>query len=68
MKKSPDQIIRRYFRRELHGVGIRGITLLLGAEGSLCTFWAARLNFTICARRFWREIEKSLTTLVNRVN
>lgn len=60
MKKQPDQILKRFYRRELSSWGINGQTLALGSEGMLTTFEAVQLRVIICAKRFWREIKKTL--------
>lgn len=53
-KQSPDQILKRFYHRELSSWGIGGQTLALGSEGMLTTFEAAQLRVIICAKRFWR--------------
>jgi len=67
-KQSPDQILKRFYHRELSSWGIGGQTLALGSEGMLTTFEAAQLRVIICAKRFWREIEKHLTIIFKHLN
>lgn len=68
MKKSPDQILKRFYRRELSSWGIGGQTLALGCEGMLTTFEACQLRVIICAKRLWGEIKKNLTIFVKTLN
>ena len=60
MKKSPNQILKRFYRRQLSNYGISGQTLALGAEGMLCTLESAILGLRICAKRLFLEAKKQL--------
>jgi hypothetical protein len=59
VKKPPDQILKRFYRRELSSSGINGQTLALGCEGMLTTFEACQLRVITCAKRLWRELTYS---------
>jgi hypothetical protein len=72
MKKSPNQILRRFYRRQLSNMGINGQTLALGAEGMLCTLESSILGVRICCKRLFlaaqKQLKKDLTIFIKEVS